>query len=283
MIEHARFVSRFALLIGFTASLALPLAASSQTQTFEGVAVTGINRRLGAPVFNTGPGTTDIGFNTVGAHVPGAAAAAPLEFSSPESTLLATFVDPFFLTVFGAPPPSADKLNVPLRSVGAIKTPDGMRGPLRGHLSVSPLEPSRVANTPPITLGQWLEAKGTAKVRCTGARGFIEIRFENLIPHGLYTIWSVFQSPSGLFPVPMGGAPNAFVTDPRGEARFERALSYCPLQPLPSGERLAIIEVIYHSDHSLYGGVPEQFLAGLPPGAVTHAHMDIPILATPLP
>lgn len=280
MFERRRFVGCLALSLGL---VSVSAALHAQTRTFEGIAVTGINRLLGEPQFDTGPGTATIGFDTVGAYVPGAATASPLTASSPAGTLLATVADPFFLTVFGAPPPSSDKLNVPLRSVAVYKAPDGTRAPLKGHLSVSPLEPSRVANTPSITLGQWLAARATAKLRCTGSRGFVEIQLEHLIPHGLYTIWSVFQSPSGLFPVPMGGAPNAFVTDPRGQARFERALSYCPFEPLPSGERLAFLEVVYHSDQALYGGVPELFAAGLPPGVVTHIHVDIPILATPLP
>lgn len=162
MSERPRRSFCFAWLLGLSVPFAVPLAAAGQTQTFEGIEVTGINRFLGDPVVDTGPETSTLGFET----------------------------DPFFLTVFGAPPPASEKLNVPLRSVAAIKAPDGTRGPLRGNLSVSPLEPSRVANTPPITLGRWLEAEGTAKVRCTGSRGFIEIRFKSLIPHGLYTTWS---------------------------------------------------------------------------------------------
>ncbi len=277
--------SRFAMYVGLTLALSVwSVAADCQTRTFEGVAVTGINRLAGRPVFDTGPGTGTIGFETVGAFVPGAATAGPLTESSPTGTLLATVADPLFLTVFNAPAPDPSLLNIPLRKIAVYRDPDGTRAPLRGHLATSPLEPSRVANTPPITFGQWLAAEGTAKIRCTAAgKRTVEIRFRHLIPHGLYSVWAAWKSAAGIYPIPMGGAPNAFVADERGTARFERTLSYCPFESLPGGEQVSFIEVIYHSDLALTAGVPELFLAGFPPGVGANSQLDFPIAATLLP
>ncbi len=250
----------------------------------EGHAVTGLNRYLGEPIWELGGGLGTFGFTMLGARDPEGTVALPLTPSSPPESILATDVDPFILAAFGVPAPDPSVLNVPLRRVAAYTGFDGTRSPLRDQKIAGQLEVSRTADSHWITLKQWLSAGATARFDCDDRGGAnVEIRFRRLIPHGLYTIWGVMSTPSGPFPIPLGGVPNAVVADPRGSGRFERKINFCP-QRLAAGQSpMVLIEVIFHSDGSTYGGVPELIRADFPPGLVTHAHLDIPVSATPLP
>lgn len=250
----------------------------------KGVAVTGISHRLGAPVFDLGPGIGAFGFATLGAWNPSGSDPLPLTPETPASTLLATLVDPALLAALGAPPPDPALLNVPLRDVAAIVAFDGSRAPLRDHLAADQLEPSHTANTPPVALGQWLGAGGILKIRCTDdSRAQIDLDLQDLLPRGLYSVWGVMLTPQGPFPIPLGGTPNAFVTDQKGNARFSRLLNYCPMQLAAGQVPLAFVEVVFHSDQSLYAGVPSLPLRGLPAGAVEHPQVDFAVSATRLP
>ncbi len=258
-------------------------AAPAPPLVREGRAVTGLNRFLGEPIWELGGGLGTFGFTMLGARDPEGTVALPLTPASPPESILATDVDPFIVAAFGIPAPEARLLNVPLRRVAAYTGFDGTRSPLRDQNLAGQLEVSRNADSHWITLRQWLAAGATARFDCDGRGGAnVDIRFRRLIPHGLYTIWGVMSTPNGPYPIPLGGVPNAVVADPRGSARFEREINFCP-QSLAAGQSpMVLIEVIFHSDGSTYGGVPELIQAGLPPGLVTHAHLDIPVAATPL-
>lgn len=260
------------------------LEVAAQNATFQGTAVTGINRRLGEPVFDLGAPFGTIGFETVGAFDPGAPDAAPLTPASPGSTLLATTVDPLFLAVFGVPPADPALLNVPLRDVGVIVGPDGTRAPI-ADLAASPqFSVGRAPSNGAITLGSWLRAEGRAKVRCQGRDApFVELDLKGLVPRGLYTAWGGMLTAGGPAPIPLGGVPNVFTADDAGQARYTARLNYCPLALKPGEIPLAFIDIVLHTDHAAYGGVPEPFAAGLPPGVVSHIHVEFAISATPVP
>ncbi len=250
----------------------------------EGRAVTGLNRLLGEPIWELGGGLGTFGFSMLGGQDPGGTVALPLTPASPPSSILATDVDPFILTAFGVPAPDPSVLNVPLRRVAAYTTFDGERHPLRDQNSAGQLEVSRTANSYWITLKQWLAASATARFDCDSRGGAnVDIRFKRLIPHGLYTIWGVMSTPGGPAPIPLGGVPNVVVADPRGNARFERRINFCPQQLAAGQSPMVLVEVIFHSDGAVYAGVPELILGGFPPGLVTHAHLDIPVIATLVP
>ena len=275
---------RVVVLVALSCLTTTAFAATPPPLVREGRAVTGLNRLLGQPIWELGGGLGTFGFTMLGALDPDGAVALPLTPDSPPDSLLATDVDPFILGAFGVPAPDPSVLNVPLRRVQAITGFDGSRSPLRDQNLAGQLEVSRNADSHWITLKAWLTARATARFDCDGRGGAkVDIRFRRLIPNGLYTIWGVMSTPTGPFPIPLGGVPNALVADPRGSARFERKINFCP-QGLASGQSpMVLIEVIFHSDGSAYGGVPELIQADFPPGLVTHAHLDIPVIATELP
>ncbi len=258
-------------------------APRASSRVIEGRVVTGINRLFGEPVHELGALGT-LGFTTVAGFNCDGTEPIPLTSSSPLDTVLASTVDPAILEALGIPPESVDpsRLDVPLNEVGVITGTDGTRMSVRDHLSAGQLEPSRVHSRGPITLGQWLKARGRARLRCVGGRAFIEMRFRGLVPRGLYTVWQVLVGEQGPVALPMGGVPNVVVSDGYGQGNFSARLNFCPLA-LQEGEvPLAIIEVLYHSDGAAYGAVPELQKAGFPPGLVTHVHLDFPVSARPV-
>ena len=98
----------------------------------------------------------------------------------------------------------------------------------------------------------------------------------------MYTAWAIWLILDGSdpgprpFPMPFGGAPNAFITDKEGSATFKRALNFCPWDAAEEGvgeNRLIGIGVHLHSDHALYGSIPAPFAGGLLPGTVLHSHL----------
>lgn len=268
------------LLTGFALMVLGALEMQAQVATFRGTAVTGINRRMGSPVFDLGAPFGTIGFETVGAYDSGAGDAAPLTSDSDPDTLLATTADPMFYVVFGTPEADPALLNVPLRDVGVITDPDGSRSAI-GELRGSPqLAIGRAPSNGPITLRSWLRARGEARIRCSGRNApVVELTFEGLVPRGLYTAWGGMLTANGPAPVPLGGLPNVFSADPAGRASYAARLNYCPLALKPGEVPLAFIDIVLHTDHAVYAGIPEPFGAGLPPGVVSHIQVEFAISA----
>jgi len=128
----------------------------------------------------------------------------------------------------------------------------------------------RVRRRKPITLGEWLRARGTLKITLTrydetidaytGAR--FDFDFANLLPHSIYLIFVMRRS--FFYPISdprfrMGeplGIPEFFVTNGKGEAR----VSYAVHHPFPddndpqAGLRILGIGVSYTSDYQNWGG-----------------------------
>ena len=136
--------------------------------------------------------------------------------------------------------------------------------------------------TEPIRLRDWLRADGKSKliVKLTdfdpGVGGFtaahFKFRFRDLIPKGVYTIWSTRLNT--LIPPPPGQEiplpdslclPNVFVADERGNARFEcKVANPFPSPTTPLGFfRIVSVSVAFHSDYQFWGGCFQRFGIGV--------------------
>lgn len=112
----------------------------------------------------------------------------------------------------------------------------------------------------PITFGDWCMAKatGTVKVKVKGEKNTskVVLHFSGLIPNTLYTVWQINNGIGGA-DGPFGGIPSAFVSDEDGNAKFTRDL------PFDAIEVIDFLDVVYHSDHNVYGGIPSPMSGGI--------------------
>ena len=258
---------------------------------------TGPNKFLDRPirdhgvVFGWPMGT--LGFGELGEYNPTGDEPIPLTSATPLDAELATFVDPNFIAAIGFDPNDLDPafINVPLQEVSTLaemRTPTGVtvgRRQLPAMFSSTPFQQSIAAPNEPITLEDWLCASGKAKIKCNRkGHSTIDIRFKHLIPNRIYTIWSANVSAElGPFNQPFAGAPSAFVTDSRGNARFKRKLNFCPLEPVESVQaQMLWLMVVLHTDHMAYGGTFAPNQDSLFGGTVAHVHLHIPLAGEPV-
>ena len=109
------------------------------------------------------------------------------------------------------------------------------------------------------TLDQWLTGTGSGTYTIAGPDAAIDVRFENLAPGALYSVWCApismrpdlraMTDPCGL----PDGSENIFLTDYEGTGRF-----YLTLNPLPDTtfDTARMIMVVYHSNGKTYGPYP---------------------------
>ena len=121
-------------------------------------------------------------------------------------------------------------------------------------------------------------ASGKIKVKCGKKGNSVRINVKGLVPHRLYTFWAIWLDPSvpRFLPIPLGGAPNSYVTDEKGNATFKRELNFRLTDAAKDGvdgKTLAFIDTHLHSDHVAYGAIPVPIAAGFPPGTVLHAQL----------
>jgi hypothetical protein len=147
-----------------------------------------------------------------------------------------------------------------------------------------------VRRTKPITLGEYLRAKGELTVTLTryGAEvdaytaARFDFSFERLLPDSVYTIWAIRANamqprPQLRLPNPLG-IPNIFVTDRKGNATFSTEIP----DPFPDpatddgGLRIVGLAVDFHSDFQTWGACP----ARLGPGVEIHAQFNTPVDGT---
>ena len=314
-INHA-ISSRLLLITGLLflnlPSIAIADHGGRQSVRIRGINVTGANRLCGEAVMQLdaipAPLPVDFGGEFVGEFdpAPGAVDAIPLSPSNcNDDIVLATYTDNGFIDPLGIPEADDRIVNVPLNNVPVNATPTGVRLtlPPQGVLPANPFPPTKSGSNESITLGDWLDVRGRMRIKCrSNGTASVRIRFRNLIPHGIYTMWGLWATtPPGapgatLVPLPFGGVPNAFVPDRKGRAAFRRELAFCPLDTTPDGSQLLFISTAYHSDGSLYGATPELpaapisfqapdgtvFQSTLPPGVVDHDVMNFPINASAL-
>lgn len=126
----------------------------------------------------------------------------------------------------------------------------------------------------PITLGEWLKAKGQVKITLTQPNGrgqFTHAKFDlelhNLLPNSVYSVWAVRPRQ-----IPVPGVwkarqidplstPNVLVTDSNGDVSAEYELA----NPFPDAatdtRRLRIVglSVVFHSDAQNWGACFSRF------------------------
>src|SRR5680860_114228 len=296
-------------LMAITASAAPPVvsladAAGARTVHVRGINSTGVNERCDEPLFfMPAPLPTTLHGAFVGEFdpTPGAVAALPLTPANCDNnSLLATTTDAEFLAAAGLTDADPGIKNIPLREVPIIFAPTGLSGavPPLGALPPNPFPPVKSAPNDPITLGKWLRARGHMTIKCrANGSASVNASFRNLVPNGVYSMWGLWlTTPPGapgptLVPLPFGGVPNALVPNRHGRATFQRRLALCPMDSAPDGSQLTIATLAFHSNGSLYGGVPELaagnveftrpdgtiFNTSLAPGTVDHDQMEFPI------
>lgn len=135
--------------------------------------------------------------------------------------------------------------------------------------------------TTPVTLGDWLKARGTLEVSVAEDARSAEFRFEftDLIPDSLYTVMSLrakdLDPDAPTRPGPLG-VPNVFVTDESGRAAYRAVLpDPFPDPALPGANRIISVVVLWQSYQQNYGGAIAHH--GL--GGDIHAQLKIPIPA----
>ena len=132
--------------------------------------------------------------------------------------------------------------------------------------------------TEPVTLGRWLEARGTVEVSLSDddREAHFAFDFTGLIPDSLYTVMSLrardLDPESPTRPGPLG-IPNVFITDPEGAATYRATLpNPFPDPTTPHANRILSVVVLWHSYQQNYGGAIGQF--GL--GGDIHAQLKLP-------
>lgn len=272
-------IAKYLLSVSFI-FIAIAVEAKDHARSIKGLAVTGTNRLYNKPVTDYGRLGT-IGFYNLGAHNPNGNFPLIIDQNTSEDAFVATAVDPEFLTIVGLPPELIDEdlNNIPLANVAVNISPTGEdRMTLPSTFEVDPLIPNQANPIPAITLKEWLKAKGTAKIRCNETENSIVIRAENLLPNRLYTVWGIFETHDAQFAaVPLGGVPNVITTDSKGKGEFRRDLGFCPLERTKSGNLLLAIDVLYHSDHQLYGQMPDLALKSLITGTINHTQLEFTV------
>jgi hypothetical protein len=255
------------------------------SKTITGVLTTGTNRVFGEPLWNLGPPLDTFGFTTVAAYNPNGHDPIALTSDMPPSTVLATYVDPAILIMMGMTQDKLDPstINVPLRNVRVVSDLAGShRIAVKGvSQTISATEPAQAEPSNPITLKNWCQASGQATIECAEILSKISLDFGGLIPNRLYTVCGMFNNGGQLASGPLGGAPNAFLTDAEGNAKFQRVLNFCPLHPVQGRPFLLYIDILYHSDQMVYGLVPDLTLTGLMGGVISHSQFEFPFAVTP--
>lgn len=253
---------------------------SGLVKVLKGRAVTGTNRLYGEPTTDYGHPMGTVGFYNLAAYNPDGPGHTPIDRNTPDNAIIATGVDMGFVKMAGLPLSLVDESlnNIPLASVGVNISADGeVREAVASTLDVDPLTPNQVPMEN-VTLKQWLKAKGKARIKCAPNGNYISIRAYNLIPDRLYTVWGLFESPDARFVArPLGGAPNVISTDNKGRGSFRRELGFCPFERTEEGSKLLNIDVVYHSDHQVYGQVPDLALKSLITGTISHTQLEFTV------
>lgn len=276
------------------------IADGPRTRAIEGTAATGMNRLLGEPiaVFPDPVGT--FGFSTVGAFNPNGVRPIPLTRDMPDSTLLANFVDVMFLElVFGQTLDPLDlvTLNAPLRQVPvAIDATGFNHRPLPGILEAGQMNFSQAGSADPITLGDWLKARGTLRIVCpVDAPPSVHIKMSGLIPNRFFTLLEWFKPgpevPFFVTPGIFGGIPGTLTSDEEGNAEYRAVLNACPpMSPDETGHPAFALVVALQTDHQSHGGAiatPLHPIKKRIPGETAAAQLVFPFtgkrLASPEP
>jgi hypothetical protein len=132
--------------------------------------------------------------------------------------------------------------------------------------------------TDPITLGEWVRARGEMEVTLTPDRraARFEFSFDGLIPDSLYTIMSLrehdFTPKRATRPGPLG-VPNVMMTDRQGRGDYCAVLpNPFPAEDTPDRNRVVNVVLLWMSYQMSHGGAIGLF--GL--GGDIHAQLKLP-------
>lgn len=126
----------------------------------------------------------------------------------------------------------------------------------------TPLGPFEKGTALGMTMDEWLSATGKGSYTVSGDRAKISFTFENLVPHGVYTVWctrTTFPPNDNVVDKVCGapdGSENSFTADKAGRAHFELEM---PAMPESSAETVSVLAMAYHSDGQTYGAYPGDF------------------------
>jgi hypothetical protein len=130
---------------------------------------------------------------------------------------------------------------------------------------------------PPITLGQWVKARGQLEVTVSRDRRGADFTFAltGLIPDSMYTVMSLrehdLDPEHPTRPGPLG-VPNAFISDDHGMAYYRATLpNPFPAPGTPGRNRVINVVVLWMSYQRSYGGAIGHF--GL--GGDIHAQLKL--------
>jgi hypothetical protein len=139
----------------------------------------------------------------------------------------------------------------------------------------NPTDPTDVGPYPKglslgITLGDWLAGSGTASISCEGDSGRFTAEFQDLVPGGVYTLWTFFLARPfpevfATYDLPLGaraGTDNIFEADAEGRASLD--VETTPCVQLSGDQLLSGLAAAYHSDGLTYGPLPGDF------GTISH-------------
>lgn len=209
-----------------------------------------------------------------GALNPDGELALPLTKDMPGNTVIVSKVDEKVESGIGQ-----FHENIPLRMVPTYVDADFNRGELKSILDVNQDQLGQSLPNDTITIDSWGKAKGAMRVKCLrDGTATVKMRFWNLIPNALFTVWQTHGTPDGgLGATPLGGAPNVLVPDTKGKATFERTLNSCPFTTQEGTNPVLLYEIAFHSDALVYGGLPDSAKLGLEFGRQTHTILNFPI------
>lgn len=244
------------------------------------VSVTGTNRLFGQPVYHLGT-LGPAGSEFIFAHNPDGEDPLPLTIESPADTILVNGINEGWNFAFNIPPEAVDRSmkNIPIRQVPYQVTYFGEKASLKPISELAFDKTGLAGSGDPVTLEQWLSAKAEARFTCfEDGTSTVDIRYKNLVPISLYTMWlavGLDQNSDGVVDgidaTPLGGAPSVFMSNKYGTGRFIRDLNFCP----EDQERALFVHAALHSDGTIYGAVIVD--QENPAGTTSHTQLMFPL------
>lgn len=230
--------------------------------TIPGMAVTGTNSVRGqwidpdlAALFALFPAIQNGA--TTGHYVPGAFESAVFDCNSPDDAIIATHPNQGFISTFIDP--AAYFHPAVIHNTPFADSPIAINYP--GDTSPVPFiddapnawTAQRNDHVEGYTLGQYLAASGTMKIKCDYDKDkySYKIKANNLVPNGLYSTWSNHgPQPPDFDTVAAFGGPTINTASEDGKLEIKRSLPYCP------GEAW-VVALAYHSNLRIAGNAPE--------------------------
>jgi len=163
----------------------------------KGVVATGMNKSLaGKPIGILPDGIGTFGFSTAGVYDANADVPKPFSANTPDSAILATYVDKdAILSRFGLFDPekfeNGAKQNVPFHFTPIAIDGTGLnREALPGILDSGQMDYARAEPSDPLTMGRFKKAEGIVKFSCpTNDMARAVMKFKNLIPNQYYNVF----------------------------------------------------------------------------------------------